>query len=254
MALLKIEHLTKNFGGVTAVADVSFEVNHHEIVAFIGPNGAGKTTLFNLITGLNKPDSGSIKLNNTDITGKSPEIIASLGISRTFQNLQLFNNMSAVENVMVGAHLQGRKGILASGLYLSGVTREEKNIFNIAMEKLELVGLADKKDLLVEILPYGQQRLLEIARAMAMEPKLLLLDEPAAGLNQGETDELGDLICKLPSMGITILIVEHNMDLIMAVSHHIVVLNHGSKLFEGNPREVQNDHNVITAYLGKEVE
>ncbi len=253
MSLLEIEHLTKNFGGVTAVADVSFEVKPNEIVAFIGPNGAGKTTLFNLITGLNKPDYGSIKFENTDITGLPPEKISSLGISRTFQNLQLFNNMSVVENVMVGAHLLGKKGMLLSGFHFPGVAKEEKKIFDKAMEKLELVGLADKKDLPVEILPYGQQRLLEIARAMAMEPKLLLLDEPAAGLNQGETDELGDLIKKLPGMGITVLIVEHNMDLIMAVSHHIVVLNHGSKLFEGNPHEVQNDQNVITAYLGKEV-
>ncbi|NTW05101.1 MAG: ABC transporter ATP-binding protein [Peptococcaceae bacterium] len=253
MSLLEIENLTRNFGGVTAVANMSFQVNTGEIVAFIGPNGAGKTTLFNLITGLIKPDYGTIKFKNIDITGKVPEKIAALGINRTFQNLQLFNGMTVVENVMVGAHRHGKQGLLQAGFSFPGVAKEERFILAKAMEKLELVGLTDKKDIPVEILPYGQQRLLEIARAMAMEPKMLLLDEPAAGLNQGETDILGDLICKLPKMGMTILLVEHNMDLIMRISHHIVVLDHGSKLFEGNPGEVQNDAKVIAAYLGEEI-
>ncbi len=253
MNLLEIEHLTKNFGGVTAVADVSFQVKSGEIVAFIGPNGAGKTTLLNLITGLIKPDSGSIVFNDIEITGNPPEKIASMGINRTFQNLQLFNGMTAVENVMVGAHRHGQKGLLKAGFAFPGVAVEEKKIYEKALEKLELVGLTDKKNVPVEILPYGQQRLLEIARALAMEPILILLDEPAAGLNQGETDILGDLIRKLADMGMTIVVVEHNMDLIMSISNHIIVLDHGSKLFEGNPHEVQNDAGVIAAYLGEEV-
>ena len=253
MNLLEIEHLTKNFGGVTAVADVSFQVKSGEIVAFIGPNGAGKTTLLNLITGLIKPDSGSIVFNDIEITGNPPEKIASMGINRTFQNLQLFNGMTAVENVMVGAHRHGQKGLLKAGFAFPGVAVEEKKIYEKALEKLELVGLTDKKNVPVEILPYGQQRLLEIARALAMEPILILLDEPAAGLNQGETDTLGDLIRKLADMGMTIVVVEHNMDLIMSISNHIIVLDHGSKLFEGNPHEVQNDAGVIAAYLGEEV-
>lgn len=253
MTLLSIEKLTKHYGGVTAVNYVDFFVKSREIVAVIGPNGAGKTTLFNLITGLAKPDSGSIIFKDKIISGLLPENIAAMGINRTFQNLQLFFKMSVVENVMVGAHRHGRKGLFQAGLRWPGVVEEEKTIYSKAMDKLELVGLADKKDEPAEILPYGEQRLVEIARAMAMEPELLLLDEPAAGLNQGETDQLGDLICKLPEMGMTVLLVEHNMDIVMSIANRIIVLDHGSKLAEGSTKEIQNDSKVIAAYLGEEV-
>lgn len=252
MTLLNVEQLTKHFGGVTAVNYVSFHVNAGEIVAVIGPNGAGKTTLFNLITGVSEPDSGTIAFKGTAINGQPPEKIAALGITRTFQSVQLFNNMSVVENVMVGAHRHGRRGLLQAGLRWPGVADEEQDIYSRAMAKLELVGLAGKKDAPPDILPYGEQRLLEIARAMALEPELILLDEPAAGLNQGETNQLGKLISRLPGMGMTVLLVEHNMEMVMTVARRIVVLDYGSMLTEGTPEEIQNDPRVIAAYLGEE--
>lgn len=252
MTLLNVEHLTKHFGGVTAVNYVSFQVAPGEIVAVIGPNGAGKTTLFNLITGVSHPDSGTIEFKGAALGGLAPEKIAAMGITRTFQSVQLFNNMSVVENVMVGAHRHGRRGLLQAGLRWPGVEEEERDIYSRAMAKLELVRLADKKDAPPEILPYGEQRLLEIARAMALEPDLILLDEPAAGLNQGETNQLGELISRLPDMGMTVLLVEHNMEMVMTVAHRIVVLDHGSMLAEGTPEEIQNDPRVIAAYLGEE--
>ena len=253
MTLLSIDNLTKHFGGVTAVNYVDFQIESGEIVAIIGPNGAGKTTLFNLITGLVKPDAGMIQYKGNEIGGLPPERIAGFGITRTFQNLQLFHRMTVVENVMVGAHRHGSKGLFQAGVRWTGTVEEEKKIYLKAMEKLEFVNLAGRKDDPVEILPYGDQRLVEIARAMAMEPELILLDEPAAGLNQGETDGLGDLICKLPQMGMTVMIVEHNMDLVMSIAHRIVVFNYGSKLAEGTPQVIQNDSTVIAAYLGEEV-
>ncbi|KJS14896.1 MAG: hypothetical protein VR69_15575 [Peptococcaceae bacterium BRH_c4b] len=253
MTLLGVNRLTRHFGGVTAVNFVDFHVEQGEIVAIIGPNGAGKTTLFNLISGVVSPDSGSITYKGAEIGGLTPEKIAALGITRTFQNLQLFRNMSVVENVMVGAHRRGKKGMLQAGLRWPGVAAEEKSIYSRAMSSLELVGLPGKENYPAEVLPYGEQRLLEIARAMAMEPELILLDEPAAGMNQGETNRLGELVAGLPDMGTTVLLVEHNMEMVMTVAHRIVVLDHGSKLAEGTPEDIQNDAQVISAYLGEEV-
>ncbi|GBF34300.1 branched-chain amino acid transport ATP-binding protein LivG [Desulfocucumis palustris] len=253
MIILEVTGLSKHFGGVTAVNSVDFHVSRGEIVSIIGPNGAGKTTLFNLISGVAGPDSGSIKYNGEEIGGMPPDRIAVLGVTRTFQNLQIFRNMTVVENVMVGAHRLGRKGLLQAGVRWPGVASEESFIYGRAIAALELVGLGEKKDMPAEILPYGEQRLLEIARAMALEPDLILLDEPAAGMNQGETNGLGELISRFPEMGTSVLLVEHNMEMVMAVSHRIVVLDHGSKLAEGTPLEIQQDSRVISAYLGEEV-
>jgi ABC-type branched-subunit amino acid transport system ATPase component len=253
MILLDVDRLTRHFGGVTAVNGVDFQVRQGEIVSVIGPNGAGKTTLFNLISGVVRPDSGRIIYKGADIGGLPPEKIAARGITRTFQNLQLFRNMTVVENVMVGAHRKGKKGLLQAALRWPGLAAEEQAIYSRAMLSLELVGLEEKKDYPAEVLPYGEQRLLEIARAMAMEPELILLDEPAAGMNQGETNRLGELVAVLPGMGTTVLLVEHNMEMVMTVSERIIVLDHGSKLAEGTPEKIQNDAEVIAAYLGEEV-
>ncbi len=251
--LLSVEHLTKHFGGVTAVNRVGFQVEEGEILAIIGPNGAGKTTLFNLITGITGPDEGSVIFKGKDITGKPPDEIAASGITRTFQNLQLFHNMSVVENVMVGAHRHGKISLVQAGIRWPGTAAEEADISNRALKLLDLVGLTAKKDLPAETLPYGEQRLLEIARAMAVEPDLILLDEPAAGLNQSETEQLAGFISELPSMGMTVLLVEHNMEMVMTVANRIVVLDYGAKIAQGPPETIQRDTRVINAYLGEEM-
>lgn len=252
--VLEIKSITKSFGGLTAVNQVSFQVGSGEVIAIIGPNGAGKTTLFNLITGITRPDEGGISYLGKDIHDLTPDRIASMGMTRTFQNLQLFQNMSGLENVMVGAHLQGKKNLLQAGLRFQGVAAEEKLIRGKAMEVLDLVGLSEKAFLPSGILPYGEQRLLEIARALAMEPKLILLDEPAAGLNQQETGELSKLVALLAQRGMSVLLVEHDVEMVMEVADRIIVLDYGSKIAEGTPEEVQNNPLVIAAYLGEEVD
>lgn len=251
--MLAFRAVTKSFGGVTAVKEVSMEMEVGEVLAVIGPNGAGKTTLFNLATGIEKPDSGAIEFMHTDTTEMATDDIVNMGMTRTFQNLQLFNNMNVVENVMVGAHRHGKTGLLQAGLHLPRVSREEAELQALAEEKLRLVGLGSKIYFPAEILPYGEQRLLEIARSMASEPKLILLDEPCAGMNESETQRLAKLIRSLPDKGISVLIVEHDMEMVMSIADRVVVLNYGAKLAEGTPEQVQNDSRVISAYLGEEV-
>ncbi len=252
--VLKIDHISKNFGGISALTDVTFSINEGEIYGLIGPNGAGKTTMFNLITNIFSPSSGEINFNGDDITGIKPHKITEKGICRTYQNIRLFSQMSALENVMVGGHSQTHSGVFKGVFRTKSQRKEEQDLKKKAEELLELVGLLEFKDVLSENLAYGQQRRLEIARALASNPRLLLLDEPAAGMNEKETDSLFDLIKKIQSKGITVLIIEHDMPLIMKLCDRITVLNFGKKLAEGTPDEIQNNEAVIEAYLGKEEE
>ena len=250
--LLEIRNVKKSFGGIRAVDGVSFEVNPGRIKAIIGPNGAGKTTLFNLISGLYPLDSGEIRFKGRRISGLKPHRIASMGIVRTFQNVRLFPEMTVLENVMVGAHRLGKSGFLASIFKLPGTVREERRIREIAMEMLEFVGLADQADLPAGELPLGRQRLVELARALAARPELLLLDEPAAGLNIKETEELGELIVRIRERGVTIALIDHDMSLVMDISDEVVALNEGRKIAEGTPEEIRSNPLVIKAYLGEE--
>ena len=252
-ALLSARGLAKTFGGVVAVADVTFEVPSGEIRAIIGPNGAGKTTIFNLITGIFPLDRGEIRFKEQGLNGLSTWQRAQLGIARTFQNLQIFTNMTVLENAMVGRHRQSRAGLLAAAFRTPGSRREEAKIREGALACLELVGLVERSQDPAGSLPFGQQRLLEIARCLATEPTLLLLDEPAAGLNLAESEALGRLILSLRGRGITILLVEHLMDLVMGISDSVLVLNYGQVLAHGSPEAVQNNPAVIEAYLGAEV-
>lgn len=248
--IISIEDIGMNFGGVAALSDVSFAVKTGHIKAIIGPNGAGKTTLFNLITGVYRPTTGNILYGGVDIAGMSPDDIALRGVTRTFQNVELFSNMTVIENVMVGRHTRSRSGFLSCALRFPGMVREERQIRNSARVHLDFVGLSARVGDMAPSLPLGHQRYLEIARALALEPKLLLLDEPAAGLDEKETEDLGELIKRIRDRGITILLVEHDMSLTMEISDEIVVLDYGKKIAEGTPREIQYNKKVIDAYLG----
>ncbi|MBW1979931.1 MAG: ABC transporter ATP-binding protein [Deltaproteobacteria bacterium] len=252
--MLKVENLKKSFGGVKALKGVSFSVAEGSIKAVIGPNGAGKTTLFNIITGILSATSGSIFLDGKQISGCSAQHIARLGVSRTFQNVEVFGRMTVLENVMVGRHIQSRAGIVSSGLRLPWVRREEQQVREDALACLDLVGMADRPDELAANLPLGGQKLLEIARALATNPKILLLDEPAGGLNTRETETLAELILRIRTMGITVILVEHDMNLVMDISDNIAVINFGLKIAEGSAKQVKNDPAVIEAYLGEEVD
>jgi len=250
MALLEIKNLSRSFGGLQAVSDVSFALEPGLIKAVIGPNGAGKTTLFNLICGNIPPSSGSISFQGQQIEGLAAHQIAALGMSRTFQNIKIFPGMTALENVMVGCHTRSRAGFIAGMLCLPQARRQERAIRMKALELLHLLEIDQTADVEAASLAFGQQRAVELARALAAEPSLLLLDEPAAGLNIYETAELARLITKIKERGVTILLVEHDMSLVMDISDEIVVLNFGQKMAEDIPAKIQQNKEVIQIYLG----
>jgi branched-chain amino acid transport system ATP-binding protein len=252
-ALLSAHDVSKIFGGLVAVDDVSFSIKPKSIVSIIGPNGAGKTTFFNMLTGLYKPSMGSIAFEGKDITGRRPDIITSMGVARTFQNIRLFSTMSAVENVMVGQHARMKGGLFGSILRTPGVRKEEKEVREKAREMLDYVGLRKAEFDQISInLSYGDQRRVEIARALASDPSLLLLDEPTAGMNPNESARLTEFMRQLrDDRGLTILLIEHDMKVVMGVSERITVLDHGEKIAEGEPQEIRDNERVVEAYLGK---
>ncbi|KAB2330453.1 ABC transporter ATP-binding protein [Cytobacillus depressus] len=252
-SIMQVKNLTKQFGGITAVNDVSFDVNQGEIVAVIGPNGAGKTTLFNMISSVLPPTKGEVWFMGERINGAPIHSLAGKGITRTFQNLQIFENMSVLENVMLGVHTQMKTNVYSAALRLPRVKHDDELARRYALEALEMIGIKDQMNEIAGNLPYGLQKLLEIARAIVSNPKLILLDEPMAGLNDGETSKIANILIEMKRNGLSFLFVEHDMKTVMRIADRIVVIDFGNKIAEGTPEEIQKNQKVIAAYLGEEV-
>jgi branched-chain amino acid transport system ATP-binding protein len=253
MPLLKVENVTKTFGGLDALRDVSFSVHQGQIKALIGPNGAGKTTLFNVASGSYGPTRGRVLFSGTDLTGRPPHRICRMGLGRTFQHSLVFDEMTLLENVAAGRYSRTRAGLISAALTLPRHRREERDTFKAAHEALRWVGLDHLANEPAENLPMGERHLLEIARALASDPRLLLLDEPAAGLNDEETERLADTVRRIRDEGVTVLLVEHDMTFVMEISDEVVVLDYGRKIAEGPPLMIQDNEEVIRAYLGEEL-
>jgi branched-chain amino acid transport system ATP-binding protein len=251
--ILRVSGLSMSFGGLVAVSDLSFEVAPGEIVAMIGPNGAGKTTVFNVLTALYRPTSGTMSFDGHDLGRLSPHEVTTVGLARTFQNIRLFRDMSALDNVKVGRYCRTHAGLWGALTRLPWTKREEREIEARALEVMGFLGILDLADELAKSLPYGDQKLLEIARALATEPRMLLLDEPAAGLNSSESAQLVKLVRQIRDEGVTIMLIEHDMKVVMNISERILVLDHGIQICSGTPEVVRHDQHVIEAYLGKAV-
>ncbi len=249
--MLRVEGLSKQFGGVKAVDELSFEVREGQIKSIIGPNGAGKTTLFNLLTGLAPLTRGSIRFLDKDIAGLRPHVIARMGISRSFQNVEIFDNMTVLENIMLGYHSRTRCGPFGNAVRTKQAREEEKWIYAEALKQMERIGLDIEPYVSPASLPFGKRRLVEFARALATSPKLLLLDEPASGLNMRETEQISEIICNIRDSGVTVMLVEHDMSVVMEISDDVLVMDYGMKIAEGKPRDVQRNEEVIARYLGR---